>query len=120
MNFFKKLLNPRFQLFFFAVLALFVTGLVLFGSPEQSPIGRYKLSLAMLAAVVALFFDTAVFPYASPDSYLDDDWRKTPDTARPHEADYPVAKDCRALFVAACLRRVLVVAVFVLAVSLGL
>ena len=28
MKFFARLLNPRFQFFFFAVLALFVTGLV--------------------------------------------------------------------------------------------
>lgn len=120
MKFFARLLNPRFQFFFFAVLALFVTGLVAFCSPEQFPIVRYKLSLGMLAAVIAVFFDMATFPYASPDSYLDDDWRKTPDADRPHEADYPVAMCCRTLFIAACLRRVAMVAVFVLAVSLGL
>ena len=108
MKIFIRLLNPRFQFFFFAVLALFVTGLVAFCSP------------GMLAAVIAVFFDIAAFPYASPDSYLDDDWRKTPDADRPHEADYPVARYCRLLFIAACLRRVAMVAVFVLAVSLGL
>ena len=116
MKFFARLLNPRFQFFFFAVLALFVTGLVAFCSPEQFPIVRYKLSLGMLAAVIAVFFDMATFPYASPDSYLDDDWRKTPDADRPHEA----ARYCRLLFIAACLRRVAMVTVFVLAVSLGL
>ena len=52
MKFFARLLNPRFQFFFFAVLALFVTGLVAFCSPEQFPIVRYKLSLGMLAAVM--------------------------------------------------------------------
>ena len=113
MKFFARLLNPRFQFFFFAVLALFVTGLVAFCSPEQFPIVRYKLSLGMLAAVIAVFFDMAAFPYASPDSYLDDDWRK-------HAADFPVAPGCRLLFAVACLRRIAVVAVFVLAVSLGL
>ncbi|WP_459577849.1 putative holin, partial [Bilophila wadsworthia] len=82
MKLFIRLLNPRFQFFFFAVLALFVTGLVAFCSPEQFPIVRYKLSLGMLAAVIAVFFDMAAFPYASPDSYLDDDWRKTPDADR--------------------------------------
>ena len=111
MKFFARLLNPRFQFFFFAVLALFVTGLVAFCSPEQFPIVRYKLSLGMLAAV---------FPYASPDSYLDDDWRKTPDADRLHTADFPIARGCGFLFAVACLRRIAVVAVFVLAVSLGL
>lgn len=120
MKFFARLLNPRFQFFFFAVLALSVTVLVACCSPEQFPIVRYKLSLAMLAAVIAVFFDMAAFPYASPDSYLDDDWRKTPEADRPHEADFPVAMCCRMLFIAACLRRVAMVAVFVLAVSLGL
>ena len=90
MKFFARLLNPRFQFFFFAVLALFVTGLVAFCSPEQFPIVRYKLSLGMLAAVIAVFFDMAAFPYASPDSYLDDDWRKTPDADRLHTADFPL------------------------------
>ena len=91
MKFFARLLNPRFQFFFFAVLALFVTGLVAFCSPEQFPIVRYKLSLGMLAAVIAVFFDMAAFPYASPDSYLDDDWRKVPEAERQHAADFPVA-----------------------------
>ncbi len=40
MKLFTRLLNPRFQFFFFAVLALFVTGLVAFCSPEQFPIVR--------------------------------------------------------------------------------
>ena len=61
MKLFTRLLNPRFQFFFFAVLALFVTGLVAFCSPEQFPIVRYKLSLGMLAAVIAVFFDMAAF-----------------------------------------------------------
>lgn len=120
MKFFARLLNPRFQFFFFAVLALFVTGLVAFCSPEQFPIVRYKLSLGMLAAVIAVFFDMAAFPYASPDSYLDDDWRKTPTRIVRMRRDYPVAMCCRTLFIAACLRRVAMVSVFVLAVSLGL
>ena len=120
MKIFIRLLNPRFQFFFFAVLALFVTGLVAFCSPEQFPIVRYKLSLGMLAAVIAVFFDMAAFPYASPDSYLDDDWRKTPDADRLHTADFPIARGCGFLFAVACLRRIAVVAVFVLAVSLGL
>ena len=120
MKFFARLLNPRFQFFFFAVLALSVTVLVACCSPEQFPIVRYKLSLAMLAAVIAVFFDMAAFPYASPDSYLDDDWRKSPEADRPHEADFPIAPGYGLLFAVACLRRVVVVAVFVLAVSLGL
>ena len=47
MKFFARLLNPRFQFFFFAVLALFVTGLVAFCSPEQFPIVRYKRSVCL-------------------------------------------------------------------------
>lgn len=97
MKLFTRLLNPRFQFFFFAVLALFVTGLVAFCSPEQFPIVRYKLSLGMLAAVIAVFFDMAAFPYASPDSYLDDDWWKVPESDRPPAADFPVAPGCRFL-----------------------
>ena len=38
MKFFARLLNPRFQFFFFAVLALFVTGLVLAGTVPDRPL----------------------------------------------------------------------------------
>lgn len=120
MKLFIRLLNPRFQFFFFAVLALFVTGLVAFCSPEQFPIVRYKLSLGMLAAVIAVFFDMAAFPYASPTRTLTTTGGKPPTRIARMRRDYPVAMYCRTLFIAACLRRVAMVAVFVLAVSLGL
>lgn len=38
----------------------------------------YKLALVMLAAILGMFFDVAVF--LSPlDSYLDDDWKRAPE-----------------------------------------
>ena len=99
-----------------------MTGLVAFCSPEQFPIVRYKLSLGMLAAVIAVFFDMAAFPYASPDSYLYDDWRKVPKRSGNHAGRLSPVRHRGAvlLFAVACLRRIAVVAVFVLAVSLGL
>ena len=103
MGFFRLLLRPRWRLFFFGLVALGLQIALLLISPAQVPVVLYKLALVMLAAILGMFFDVAVFPFATPDSYLDDDWKRAP---------WP--------FVMACLRRAAVVAAFVVAVSVGL
>lgn len=80
----------------------------------------YKLALVMLAAILGMFFDVAVFPFATPDSYLDDDWKRAPGAVRLRCADFAIAKGYLWPFVMACLRRAAVVAAFVVAVSVGL
>ena len=95
MGFFRLLLRPRWRLFFFGLVALGLQIALLLISPAQVPVVLYKLALVMLAAILGMFFDVAVFPFATPDSYL-----------------WP--------FVMACLRRAAVVAAFVVAVSVGL
>ena len=89
-------------------------------SPAQVPVVLYKLALVMLAAILGMFFDVAVFPFATPDSYLDDDWKRAPGAVRLRCADFAIAKGCLWPFVMACLRRAAVVAAFVVAVSVGL
>ena len=89
-------------------------------SPAQVPFVLYKLALVMLAAILGMFFDVAVFPFATPDSYLDDDWKRAPGAVRLRCADFAIAKGYLWPFVMACLRRAAVVAAFVVAVSVGL
>ena len=104
MGFFRLLLRPRWRLI----------------SPAQMPVVLYKLALVMLAAILGMFFDVAVFPFATPDSYLDGDWKRAPGAVRLRGADFAIAKGCLWPFLMACLRRAAVVAAFVVAVSVGL
>ena len=113
-------LHPRLQLLFLAVLAFGLQCAIFSISPAQSPVILYKLALAVIAVVLAVFCDVSVFPFARPDSYLDEDWRNDPDADRPGSADYPIAKGYEVAFCLAFLRRALIIAAFVLAVSLGM
>jgi hypothetical protein len=113
-------LHPRLQLPFLALLAVCLQVAIHFFSPAQSPVVLYKLALVAIAVVLAVFCDVAVFPFARPDSYLDKDWRNDPDADNPNNADYPIAEGYEEAFCAACMRRALIIAAFVLAVSLGL
>lgn len=117
---FKVLLDPRPQLFFFAVLAVALQVVIWLVSPQSGVVVLYKLGLPVLAAIVGLFFDFAVFPFARPDSYLDEYWKKDPDADKPGNADYPIATGYEGVFCNACLRRAVIIAAFVVAVSLGL
>ena len=117
MGFFRLLLRPRWRLFFFGLVALGLQIALLLISPAQVPVVLYKLALVMLAAILGMFFDVAVFPFATPDSYLDDDWKRAPGAVRLRCADFAIAKGYLWPFVMACLRRAAVVAAFVVAVS---
>ena len=108
------------RLFFFGLVALGLQIALLLISPAQVPVVLYKLALVMLAAILGMFFDVAVFPFATPDSYLDDDWKRAPGAVRLRCADFAIAKGYLWPFVMACLRRAAVVAAFVVAVSVGL
>lgn len=116
----KILLDPRLQLFFFALLAAALQSFIWLFSPVQGPVVLYKLGLPVLAAIVGLFFDSAAFPFARPDSYLEDFWQKKPNADNPGNADYPIAQGYVSAFNVACIRRAIIIGAFVLAVSLGL
>ena len=120
MGFFRLLLRPRWRLLFFGLIALALQAVLLLISPAQMPVVLYKLALVMLAAILGMFFDVAVFPFATPDSYLDGDWKRAPGAVRLRCADFAIAKGCLWPFLMACLRRAAVVAAFVVAVSVGL
>jgi hypothetical protein len=116
----KLLLDPRPQLFFFALLALCLQVFVWLFMPQDGPVILYKLALPVVAAIIGLFFDFAAFPFARPDSYLVDYWKKNPEADNPGDADYPIAEGYTSAFNTACIRRAIVIAAFVLAMSLGL
>ena len=120
MGFFRLLLRPRWRLLFFGLIALALQAVLLLISPAQMPVVLYKLALVMLAAILGMFFDVAVFPFATPDSYLDGDWKRAPGAVRLRCADFAIAKGCLWPFLMACLRRAAVVAAFGVAGSVGL
>lgn len=116
----KMFFDPRLQLFIFALIAVGIQLILWLVSPEQSLVVLYKLGLPLLAAILGLFFDAAVFPYARPYSYLKEYWFDNPEAQKLDNADYPIVKGYIPAFTMACLRRAIIVAAFVIAVSLGL
>lgn len=90
-------------------------------SPIQLPVVLYKASLIALAVVLGYWLDRGLFPYARPDGYLHTDWRSRGPAPTPDGAvDFPVAEGYAWVFVAAMLRRSIVVGATVLGVAMGL
>lgn len=98
--------------------ALLLVGIAII-APAQLPVVLYKASLVSLAAVLGYWLDRALFPYARPDSYLRQDWRLGTDEPE-HDADFPVVPTYHRVFVAAQIRRALVVAAVVIGMAAGL
>ena len=94
-----------------AVLLLLIIALV---SPQQLPVGVYKLSLISLAAVLGYWLDRSLFPKARPGQYLKHDERLMA------EGRWPVQTGLHLVFSAALIRRALIVAAVCLAVAMGL
>lgn len=108
---------PRTTLFLaVAVLLLMAIATI---SPAQLPVALYKASLVALAGVLGYWLDRALFPYARPDSYLKQDWRKGTDEPE-DDADFPVCQTYQREFCVAQLRRAIVVGCVVLAFAVGL
>lgn len=120
MTFLKNLFSSR-RWFALAVLSIIcLSALLILFAPQQVSVVHYKLTLVLLAGLVLFLLDYVLFPFASPDSYLADDWRKTPDSDRPDDADYPVVEGYRQVFCFAMLRRAIIIGCGMLAVGLGL
>ncbi len=85
-----------------AVLLAVVIWLI---APQQLPVSLYKLSLVAMAAVVGYWIDRSLFPYARPDALLE---------------SLENEDDTLLRLVGTCmLRRAVIVAAVVVAVSLG-
>ena len=120
MKFLKALFSSRrwFALALLATICLSV--LLLLFAPQQVAVVHYKLVLTLLAGLVGYMLDRVLFPFASPSSYLADDWRKEPDADHPDDADFPVAGGYGRIFGCAMLRQVMLIVGAMLAVGLGL
>lgn len=97
------------------ILLLILAGL----SPTQLPVLQYKVTLPMLGGVAFYWLDHALYPFAQPDGYLDEDWMDSPGDNQ-GDADFPVARGYRLVFALVMLRQTLMVCAGALAVSMGL
>ncbi|BCZ41309.1 TPA: putative holin [Serratia marcescens] len=104
-----------------AVVLLLAIAIV---SPMQLGVTLYKLSLVSIAAILGYHLDRALFPYASPGSYLIDDWKnalgKPPIPSGRNEPEFPVATGYELVFAAVLLRRALIVSAICIGVTMGL
>lgn len=111
------------------ILAVALLAAIAIISPEQLGVTLYKLSLVSIAAILGYHLDRALFPYASPGSYLLTDWKQgvADRKSMPGEIEYstggpeyPVATGYELIFAAVLLRRALIVAAICLGVTMGL
>lgn len=79
-------------------------------APQQLPVTIYKLSLISLAAVVGYWIDRSMFPYARPDRLFP----HADHTGEPRSLSLSVS-----MVNVSMIRRALVVAAAMLAISLG-
>ncbi|WOI46989.1 putative holin [Acidovorax sp. BLS4] len=108
---------PRNSLFL--LLAVLLLALITLVSPAQLPVVLYKAALIALAAVLGYWLDRVLFPYARPDGFLFQDWRLGTDEPL-GDVDYPVVPGYQHVYIAAMVRRAIVVGFVVLGVAAGL
>lgn len=113
-------LLPRLLTLLIIVVTLLI-GLFLV-APHQLPVALYKLCLVSLGALAGYWIDRVIFPYARPDSFLVDDWRRTKvaEFGSIGLVDYPVMDSYRVVYAAAMIRRALIVMAVAISVALGL
>lgn len=113
-------LLPRLLTLLIIVVSLLI-GLFLI-APHQLPVALYKLCLVSLGALAGYWIDRVIFPYARPDSFLVNDWRRTTvaEFGSPGAVDYPVVGGYQKVYAAAMIRRALIVMAVAISVALGL
>ena len=122
----KKLSNVRLIKWY--VLAIILFSIITLLSPQQLPVVIYKLSLVLLSAVIGYHLDRALFPYASPGSYLLFNWKEGPYRqgwgsvvkGENHDVAYPVINNYQNIFAVVLIRRAIIVSAVILGVTLGL
>lgn len=102
---------------FIVLTALLLVAVALI-SPVQLPVVLYKVCLVTIAGVVGYWLDRAIFPYARPHIYLRHDWRCGP--AICNRLDYEAVDGAQWLFIAATVRRAVVILAAVIGVTAGL
>lgn len=126
----------RLRMADWALMTVLLWGVVALLAPQQIPVSVYKMSLVALAAVMGYWVDRSVFPYARPDLFFEltapgrNAAGETTFTDLGGALSFAEARtaldlqgasngDLVALARAAMLRRAIIVAAAMLAVSLG-
>lgn len=109
----EKSLLPRMSGWLVLVVVLLIAVWLI--APHQVPVSLYKLSLVTLAAVVGYWLDRSLFPYARPHLFFHYNTLVPQDAPKRTELDSPSE-----LVASACmLRRAIIIAAAMIAVSLG-
>lgn len=113
----QRFFRHRMALWLFVSLAL----ALLIGSfaPQQLPVSLYKLSLITSAAWLGYWIDRDLFPYARPDVYLQHPWSLTAPYVAPTPESATLRDGYATAFVAAMLRRAMIIAAAMIGVALG-
>ncbi|WP_445368848.1 putative holin [Methylomonas sp. BW4-1] len=113
-----KLTGPTLWLLAGLLLAVFVLTWLL--NPEQAAPTILHFALLFSGGVSGYYLDLLLFPYARPSGYLAlGENRLEPRRPKFDDADYPINAGYRRVFIAATLRRAVIVVVCVLAIGLG-
>lgn len=119
-EFLKALKEMDFRMGWCLVYAVITLTAVWAVSPEQLPVILYKASLVFLAGVAGYWVDRWVAPYARPEGYLNEEWRKNRGLWSVGEADYTIVPEYRLVFCAALIRRAVIIGSAMIAVGLGM
>lgn len=113
----QRFLRHRMALWLFVSLALAL--LIGLFAPQQLPVSLYKLSLITSAAWLGYWIDRGMFPYARPDVYLQHPWSLSAPYVEPTPESATLREGYAAVFAAAMLRRVGIIAAAMIGVALG-
>lgn len=122
----NKISDIRLLKWYLLAIILFLIIIAL--SPQQLTVVVYKLALVLLSAVIGYHLDRALFPYASPGSYLLINWKEGPYRqgwgsvikGENHDVAYPVINNYQNIFAVVLIRRAIIVSAVILGVTLGL
>lgn len=97
-------------------ISLVLFAVIAFLAPKLLPISLYKLALITTAAWVAYWIDRWLFPYARPDTFLDQPWSLgVPLTTKV----LPLNPEQVQAFNVAQIRRAIIIGAAMIAVALG-
>ena len=122
----KKISDIRLLKWYLLAIILFLIIVAL--SPQQLTVVVYKLALVLLSAVIGYHLDRALFPYASPGSYLLFNWKNGPykrgygdvNGGENYDVAFPVINNYQNIFAVVLIRRAIIVSAVILSVTLGL
>ncbi|MFZ6675397.1 putative holin [Undibacterium sp. Xuan67W] len=101
------------------IFAIALSVLIFALAPNQIPVSLYKINLIALAGVVGYWLDRSLFPYARPDSFMAEDEKDAGIDGGGLIFDLECFVQNDLLFVAAQIRRAIIVAAAMIAVGLG-